>query len=82
MNDLHRTTDEFVVRTEDGREITVVEYTPEHEETRDGRSATGGIKNVPRLRTADGLPVTDIGDGLYRVLDPGGAVTASRVDDG
>lgn len=28
------------------------------------------------------LPVTDLGDGLYRVLDPGGAVTASRVDDG
>ena len=78
MSDLHRKTDEFVVRTSDGREYTVSEFTPQHE-VRDGESTTDlGIKNSPRLETTGGLQVVHRGGDEYDILTPGGRVVAKR----
>ena len=78
MNDLHRTTDRFTVRTGEGRRYEVLELTPQHEARRGDTTEDLGIKNPPRLQTAEGLTVVARGDDEYDIITPDGRVVARR----
>ncbi len=87
MDTTQRETDRFIVRTDEGQEITVIQFTEYERVTvfRDtGDSAksaeSGEVKGLSTLRTADGRPVNSKGSGVYEILGGMTTLRATKVE--